>query len=256
MSDLRSQLIGLATDLMPTRDPLIALALIALALLLLLAGTRLDRVRAHLRDQGVLPWLLSLLQGALRAAAVLISGLASLAFVPDGLLPLLPFVMLAATLGLGWALIQWLPDVLAGLTLLIEGRLHAGHSVEVGPHAGVLTWIGMRTTRLQDVSGRIVHLPNRLLLDTVAHDPARWPEVLVPVRVPPAVSSTLVQQRLEEIGALSPWRAPNIAPRVLRDADDPQLWRVATRLIDLRFRELHVRAVLGMAEDAFTPHDD
>jgi hypothetical protein len=256
MTELIDALTQVALGMLPVRGFTGALALLGFALLAVLFAVSLERLRDHLEDQGLLPRLLALTQATLRSMAVLFTLLAALAVVPEGLLLLLPILLVAATLGLGHALALWLPDVLAGLTLVVEGRLHPGHTVEVDGQRGVLTWIGVRTTRMVDRRGRLVHLPNRSLLGAVVHDPSRWPEVVVKVQVPAGVPATVAQQRLEEIGALSPWRAPTAIPRVLRDPETPLVYELCTRIIDIRFADPHTRSVLGMAQEAFEESTD
>jgi hypothetical protein len=254
MNDVLTTLNDLGLAMLPTRHPLGSLALLASAVVLTRLAHRLHLPRHRLADRGLLPWLLSATQATLRGAALLAALLGALAWLPDPLLPLLPLLAATATLAVGRTLSQWLPDLFAGLTVLLEGQLRPGHTLTVDGVQGDIQWIGLRSTRLRDATGLGHDVPNQRLLGPLTHQASPWPVVTVRAHASTDRAPTEITQRLQEIGALSPWAAPGFASVVTRDPTLPEIWHVTTHILELRFTGAHTEAVRRMADDTLGDH--
>jgi moderate conductance mechanosensitive channel len=73
-----------------------------------------------------------------------------------------PLVAGAGILGvaLGFGAQDLVKDVLSGIFMLVEDQYGVGDVVDVGAATGVVEGIGLRTTRVRDVTGTLWHVPN------------------------------------------------------------------------------------------------
>jgi len=213
-----------------------ALALVlAVAGALVLAGVA-RRGREDLRE-GVLSSLLGGIE-TLARGVVAFCGISLVAqIVPQGLLPVLPWAILAGALAVGWSLREALLDIVAWIQLSSEGRLTRDRWVVTPDGEGRIVRMGLRATWLDDGQGRHVAVPNRRLTrDTVATDQARWPRVAVELHLP-NLPDEVARGALREAVLLCPWVAPEPDLAVAGDPDGGGRWTVQVRLLEGRFRE-------------------
>jgi len=236
----------------PTEDPwLILLAILAGALCLGVASG-LHRLRRGLLPTGLLPQSLAALQAGLRIAALGLLGVAILGVVPRTLLPLVPLGLIALTLTAGWSARGLVLDWVAGITILLEGRIRPGVWLQAGEVRGVVVQVGSRTTWLRDDHDRRLAIPNRDLLRLPRQqDDSAWPLMAVELRVQSPLTSDDIRQRLLEAAMLSPWRAWDTQPTVVRHGEDATRWRVEWRTVDVRFHDVAEEAFRELVEETF-----
>lgn len=73
-----------------------------------------------------------------------------------------PLIAGAGIIGvaLGFGAQDLVKDVLSGMFMLVEDQYGVGDIVDVGEATGVVEGMGLRTTRLRDVTGTLWHVPN------------------------------------------------------------------------------------------------
>lgn len=167
---------------------------------------RWARTSALLRLAIALLALLTLLRGALGVAPVLTR-----------------VFLLAALLGVLF-LSGFVPNAFAGIALTLRRRIRIGDRVKVGEHEGVVREVGIGQLYLRAADGSTVLVPNRLLNQLpVVVERARNS---VPVRVRFELEQRPDQamlERLRQVAALSPYRAPETLVDVTRSADNERL---------------------------------
>ncbi len=230
----------------PARGWRQAVLLALLALLLRALSTRLRALRTRLAPQGVVPRLVDASRVALKVGALLSGSLALLALLAAAALPLVAVVVLAGAVGLGFAAREPLTDVLAGLTLLLEGRVRPRCQVRVGAHEGVVVSTGLRAATLRTASGATVSVPNRAFLhDAVFVAAGPWPRLVVQV-APDGRPAEARRLALRDAAVVCPWRAVGTPVEVLDGPDGPT--GVALHLLDLRWSERAARQVRALAQ--------
>lgn len=60
----------------------------------------------------------------------------------------------------GFASQYLIRDVITGIVLLIEGQYAVNDVVKIGDEAGLVEEINLRVTKLRDLSGRVIYIPN------------------------------------------------------------------------------------------------
>lgn len=206
--------------------------------------------RKRLPARGVVPRLLSGLQIALRALVAVIGLVFVARFVPASYAPVLLWVALAAAAAAGWSARDFLPDLLAGVVLLVERRIRPGVWVSGAGYAGDVQSLGPRAAKVRDQEGRIVSVPNRALLSgPVSVEASAHPEVEVALRVPEGTSATRARRVIQDVALLSPWRVLREPPEVRRDGEDPRVWHVRVRLIEPQFLKAFESALADQVEE-------
>jgi hypothetical protein len=237
---------------LPRRGLWQALGLGALAMFASVVGQASRKVSAGLLPRGLFPRLLRGLEVVCRATLLISVVGVALAMVPERLAPAIPWLAIALALALGWSARDVLPDLVAWTFLAAEGRIHAGTWVRGADFEGVVESVRPRVTSIVDARSQRISVPNRLLVGAaVRTDPRRHPQIELALRLPD-VDSGVARQALCEAVLLSPWLAPGVRPEIGVDPNDPGLWRMRVRLLDLRFRDRfegtfpeRVREVLG-----------
>jgi len=215
-----------------------------------LAAFLSGRARRRLPLRGLLPRSLAFLNVGMRTLVVVFS-LALLAnWIPASFAPVLLWVALAAAAAAGWSARDFLPDLFAGIVLVIERRLRPGTWISGNGFVGEVQTLGPRAARLRDVDGRIVSVPNRRLLGgPLAIDTSQWPRIDVVIRVPEHVAAASARQAIEDAALLSPWRVLRDRPEIRRDSNDPRAWRVRVRLLEPRFVRSFESALVDHVEE-------
>ena len=73
-------------------------------------------------------------------------------------------------------------DFISGIFMLMEDQYGVGDVVDAGPATGTVEGVGLRTTRLRDVSGTLWHIPNGEIR-RVGNRSQGWARALVDVEV-------------------------------------------------------------------------
>lgn len=198
----------------------------------LLARTLLPRL-AH---SGILPETLRAVRAASRVCTPPLALLAIGDLLPRDMrlaAPLAAGVLLLAT---AFAARGVMLDIAAGAIAAAEGRVRTGARLTFDGQQGVVTARGLRVTEVALDDGTLLELPNRRLLrGRIDVDPDKWAPVEVTVAVPPSSRSVAIRSLLEELALVSPYLAPARPPRVNRDPDRPDVWRVEARLVHPRY---------------------
>jgi small-conductance mechanosensitive channel len=211
----------------------VLLSLLALSCVGLVAAARL--VRRRLAPTGLLPAALELGETALRVLALFFGAGVLAAWIPANLAPLLPWVMVFGAAAVGWSIRDVAPDLMAWITVALEGRIRVGKWVEVSGLAGRVEFVGLRSTVLHDLKGREILVPNRVLIqDAVTSDLSLWPVVEVTLSLG-AWDTSQARWALQEAIYLAPWVAPAGEPEISGDVLGEGLWRVRVRLLDGRY---------------------
>jgi small-conductance mechanosensitive channel len=206
--------------------------------------------RKRLPVRGVVPRLLSGLQMALRALVAVLGLMFVARWIPTSYAPVLLWVALAAAAAAGWSARDFLPDLLAGVVILVERRIRPGVWVSGAGYAGDIQSLGPRAAKVRDQEGRIVSVPNRALLSgPVSVEASAHPQVEVILRVPEGTSATRARRVIQDVALLSPWRVLREAPEVRRDGEDPCVWRVRVRLVEPQFLKAFESALADQVEE-------
>jgi small conductance mechanosensitive channel len=80
------------------------------------------------------------------------------------------------SVAVGLAAQDSMKDFFAGLNILADDRYGVGDSIETGAYQGTVERITLRITQIRDMSGRLITIPNRNILD-VANATSRWARV-------------------------------------------------------------------------------
>lgn len=226
-----------------------------LVLLLLLAGFfwwLLGRMRKPLPERGLLPRLLGAVHLFARVSAVALSLLIATRLLPGWLRPALLLTVAAAAIAVGVGIV-WvvLPDVVSGILLLTEERVRRGLWISGDGFEGTVERVGPRVTILHDAEGHRLTVPNRQLVRSAIHAiDRRWPELHLSLRVPTDRPAKQVRRAVEDAVLCSPHLPPDPELSVARDAEDPQVWRIRVRLLEVTHREAFEGQLLERIEEA------
>ncbi len=210
---------------------------LAASIVVLFLLVRLSRrFGRRLAAEGILP---ALNRGARIVLRIVIAVLALwllVVLVPTWMGPALPWLLLGVFVIVFWSARDLLPDLMAGLVLKFERRLHVGQRVQVAQVAGVVRSVGIRVTTIVDASGREVDVPNRAVLgDAVASEPGAWPTHEATVTLPRDVESERARRALCDAALASPWTPLEPDPVARRHGEIPTKWIVRVKLRDLRY---------------------
>src|SRR5215218_1364081 len=101
-----------------------------------------------------------------------------------GLLALGPLIAGAGIVGVavGFGSQNLVRDFISGVFMLMEDQYGVGDVVDAGPATGTVEGVGLRTTRLRDVSGTLWHIPNGEIR-RVGNRSQGWARALVDIEV-------------------------------------------------------------------------
>ncbi len=203
------------------------------ALVLLAASVGLGRARRALPRRGLVPRVLRWMQAACGAALIVLVLALVPRLLPAALTPLVPWVLVAAAVSLGWSARELLGDAIAGFVLLAEGRLGHGTWIRWEGHHGQIQRRSARALWLRDPTGRTVVVPYRRILGSaIVLEEA--PEVRheLSLRLDLPCTAAELRRALTDAVLSSPWVRARVRPTVRRDELDPTLWHVSVSLVD------------------------
>lgn len=184
-------------------------ALVLFFALAMLASRGLRITRAKLPSAGLIPRALGFVLLFVRGLAILILLQLVVQLLPASISPIVPWILAAAAAAVGWSARDLLPDVIAGIVLEVERRVHAGDWVKAGAVEGTIESIGFRSSALLDAHGKRWVVPNRHLVQrTVASDASPWPQVTIEVSIPLERQTPEIEREVREAALALPWIAP------------------------------------------------
>ena len=149
-----------------------------------------------------------------------IAGLMALAEFDVNLGPLIASAGIVG-IALGFGAQSLVKDFLSGIFMLIEDQFGVGDIIDVGPAAGVVEEVSLRTTLLRDVHGTLWHIPNGEIL-RVGNKSQEWARAVLDIEVaydtdiPHAM--TVIKHVADEVW----WEAPENATIL----EEPEIWGV------------------------------
>ena len=134
-----------------------------------------------------------------------------------------PLIASAGIVGiaLGFGAQSLVKDFLSGIFMLIEDQFGVGDIIDVGPAAGVVEAVSLRTTLLRDVHGTLWHVPNGEIL-RVGNKSQKWARAVLDIEVaydtdiPHAM--TVIKQVADGV-----WHD---APENATILEEPEIWGV------------------------------
>lgn len=119
------------------------------------------------------------------AARAVIWGFALLTALGTVGIDLAPLIAGAGIVGVavGFGAQNLVRDLLAGVSMLLEDQYGVGDVIDVGEASGVVEAVGLRTTRLRDLSGTVWHVPNGVIT-RVGNMTQEWSRAVIDVGLP------------------------------------------------------------------------
>ena len=102
-------------------------------------------------------------------------------------------------LAIGFGAQSLVRDVITGVFLLMEGLLHVGDTIQVGPYTGTVESVGLRITTVRMLDGALRIVPNGQLTEFTSHS-AGWARAVVDVAVARDVPVEQALAVLREVG--------------------------------------------------------
>jgi small conductance mechanosensitive channel len=112
-------------------------------------------------------------------------------------------------------------DFISGIFMLMEDQYGVGDVVDAGPATGTVEGVGLRTTRLRDVSGTLWHIPNGEIR-RVGNRSQGWARALVDVEVAYSTDLDDATRTIERV-AHELYVDEHWAPTIL---EQPEVWGV------------------------------
>jgi small conductance mechanosensitive channel len=112
-------------------------------------------------------------------------------------------------------------DFISGIFMLLEDQYGVGDVVDAGPATGTVEGVGLRTTRLRDVSGTLWHIPNGEIR-RVGNRSQGWARALVDVEVAYTTDLDDATRTIERV-AHELYEDERWASRIL---EQPEVWGV------------------------------
>ena len=130
-----------------------------------------------------------------------------------------PVLASAGILGvaLGFGAQSLVKDVLSGIFMLIEDQYGVGDVVDLGPASGTVEEVGLRITRVRDVTGTLWFVRNGEIL-RVGNSTQGWARAIVDVTVAPGEAAARGTDALHAVAAAAV-DDPDIGPHLLAPPD-------------------------------------
>jgi moderate conductance mechanosensitive channel len=112
-------------------------------------------------------------------------------------------------------------DFISGIFMLMEDQYGVGDVVDAGPATGTVEGVGLRTTRLRDVSGTLWHIPNGEIR-RVGNRSQGWARALVDVEVAYSTDLEAATRTIERV-AHELYVDEQWVPKLL---EQPEVWGV------------------------------
>ena len=151
-----------------------------------------------------------------------------------------PIVASAGIVGvaIGFGAQNLVKDFLSGIFMILEDQYGVGDVIDVGEASGTVEAVGLRTTRLRDVSGTVWYVRNGEVI-RVGNKSQGWSRALLDVPIAYGADVSEAQQLIKEV-ADSVWHDPEWSPKIL---EEPEVWGVE----DLGVDGVQIRLVVKTA---------
>ena len=217
----------------------------------------LHPVRILFLSSGMIPRVLAGAQQAARVLAVILGLGAIAAVVPNGLEAILPIIVIAGSVAIGWSTRELAADIIAGIALATERSFSRGDFIkaeEIGE--GRVVHLGYRGVVLRSPRGDEVTIPNRRMLRAAIRvDTSRWPSLELLLTAPADLGVAAVRQCIEEGCAASPWLAPDEGIQLIGPSEQPGCWLVRVRILEYRFADAFSAALREYVAEAALEKD-
>lgn len=140
-----------------------------------------------------------------------------------------PLIAGAGILGvaLGFGAQDLVKDVISGMFMLVEDQYGVGDVIDVGEATGIVEGLGLRTTRIRDVTGTLWHIPNGEI-HRVGNMSQQWSRALLDIGVGYTAdvdeAAAVIKRVADEMAAEEAYRTLFL--------DEPQIWGVESLSAD------------------------
>jgi small conductance mechanosensitive channel len=134
-----------------------------------------------------------------------------------------PLIASAGIVGiaLGFGAQSLVKDFLSGIFMVIEDQFGVGDIIDVGPAAGVVEAVSLRTTQVRDVHGTLWYIPNGEIL-RVANKSQQWARAVLDIEVAYDTDIPHAMTVIKRV-ADSVWQD---APQNATILEEPEIWGV------------------------------
>ncbi len=157
------------------------------------------------------------------ATAVLVWSIALVTVLGAFGVELAPIIASAGIIGVavGFGAQSLVKDFLSGIFMLVEDQYGVGDIIDAGDASGVVEGVGLRTTRIRDVTGTLWHVPNGQI-ERVGNMSQEWARALLDVGVSYDTdldaASDLIKQVADTLSDEEDWADKFLA--------EPEIWGV------------------------------
>jgi moderate conductance mechanosensitive channel len=197
--------------------------------------------------------------------SVIIFGIAGITILGDLGLNLAPLLASAGVAGvaIGFGAQTVVRDFISGIFMLLEDQYGVGDMIDAGAVTGIVEAVGLRVTRLRDISGVVWHVRNGTI-ERIGNKSQGWARAVVDV--PLGYDQDLGRARkIMKDAATAMWEEPQWRDVVL---ESPEVWGVQALWSNLQVlrlvakttslsqweatRELRMRVTTALAEKGVT----
>lgn len=199
--------------------------------------------KRHLADRGLLPRAATWAQLSFRVLSGIAGLGAVIAWLPPSLQPAVPWMLIAAALALGWSVRDLSQDWAGAFSLMVDGRVRPGQWVSTSAGDGIVQSVTLRTTWINDSTGRKISIPNRLFVrEAFVTERGKWPTIELQLEIDPSIGPARVRQTIIEAVAANPWSAPDGLDMV-KATEHPHMWLLRARLLAGEFSDMFEAAL-------------
>ena len=156
------------------------------------------------------------------AGATLLWTIAGLVLISGSGLNISALLASAGLIGVALSIVAQdsLKDFVAGIYILADDRFGVGDTIQIGAYEGRVEKLNLRATQLRDMSGRLITISNRSIVD-VANLTARWAQVDFRIGVSYYADLVEAQRLLQETACAlaEEWPERVLAPPELLGVD-------------------------------------
>lgn len=156
-------------------------------------------------------------------ASVVIFGIAGITILGDLGIDLAPLLASAGVAGvaIGFGAQTVVKDFISGIFMLLEDQYGVGDSIDTGQATGIVEAVGLRTTRVRDISGVVWHVRNGTI-ERVGNKSQGWARAVVDV--PLGYDQDISRARtIMKDAAVAMWKEPVWRNVIL---EPPEVWGI------------------------------
>jgi moderate conductance mechanosensitive channel len=155
--------------------------------------------------------------------SVVIFGIAALTILGDLGINLAPLLASAGVAGvaIGFGAQTIVKDFISGIFMLLEDQYGVGDFIDTGPASGIVEAVGLRTTRVRDISGVVWHVRNGTI-ERIGNKSQGWARAVVDVPLGYDQDIAVARKIIKEAAAAM-WEEPMWRNAIL---EAPEVWGV------------------------------